>query len=67
MCIRDRFLSLDVKEELDPEALIKSGLALSKTRDKSVRIVANFLADQEFFDEMQKRLFNFFSINTTEG
>ena len=25
------------------------------------------VSDQEFFDEMQKRLFNFFSINTTEG
>ena len=65
--VSDLFLSLDVKEELDPKALIQSGLALSKTRDKSVRIVANFLADQEFFDEMQKRLFDFFSINTSEG
>tara|TARA_B100000614_G_scaffold245795_1_gene251198 strand:- start:895 stop:2130 length:1236 start_codon:yes stop_codon:yes gene_type:complete len=65
--VSDLFLSLDVKEELNPEALIQSGLALSKTRNKSIRIVANFLADGEFFDEMQRRLFNFFSINNTEG
>ena len=73
MCIRDSYrlegllLSLDVHRDLSQEELQESGIVLTKTRNKSMRIIANFLWDDEFFYEMKNRLSNFFSINTTEG
>ena len=60
-------LSLDAHRDLSQEELQESGIVLTKTRNKSMRIIANFLWDDEFFYEMEKRLSNFFSINTTEG
>ena len=60
-------LSSDVHRDLSQEELQESGIVLTKTRNKSMRIIANFLWDDEFFYEMKNRLSNFFSINTTEG
>jgi len=63
----DLFLSLDPQEkymdangDLSMEAFMKSGLSLTKTRNGSIRLIANFRSDAIFFEQMEKRLIEFF-------
>ena len=63
----DLFLSMDPQEkymdangDLSMEAFMNAGLSLTKTRNGSIRIIANFVSDATYFEQMQKRLIQFF-------
>ena len=51
---------MDANGDLSMEAFMKSGLSLTKTRNGSIRLIANFRSDAIFFEQMEKRLIEFF-------
>jgi adenosylmethionine-8-amino-7-oxononanoate aminotransferase len=59
------FLELDSKKPIlgVMGKLIRSGMLSTTTQDSSVRIIANLIADDEYFRELKARLNDFFSKN----
>jgi acetylornithine/succinyldiaminopimelate/putrescine aminotransferase len=59
------FLSLDCKDKVRGVMgkLIQSGMISTTQQDNTVKIIANLIADDEYFSELKTRLYEFFSKN----
>ena len=59
------FLSLDCKDTVRGVMgkLIQSGMISTTQQDNTVKIIANLIADDEYFNELKIRLYEFFSKN----
>lgn len=57
------FLALDCKDKTTGvmNKLIRAGMISSTQQDNSIKIIANFIADDEYFNELKARLYEFFS------